>query len=292
MVSHVLTLPSDLASHLSVIPYLTISIVALLAAALTFFSGFGLGTLLLPAFAIFLPVEVAVGATAVVHLANNLFKVALMGRHADRAITPVFAATSAAGALVGAYALTRIVGAAPLCSYAVFGHAFHVTLVKVVVAALMIGFAILDLTPATSRWGLPRRYLWMGGLLSGFFGGLSGHQGALRSAFLVRTNMPKEALVGTRAVCAVAVDASRLLVYSVAAFMITGGASPTTGAAATARSLHESGTWPLVAVGCGAALLGSLLGTRLLKEVTIVGVRATVAVALLLMGVAVGAGLV
>jgi hypothetical protein len=48
-------------------------------ALLTFFSGFGLGSLLLPAFAVFFPIEVAVAATGVVHLANNLFKLALMG---------------------------------------------------------------------------------------------------------------------------------------------------------------------------------------------------------------------
>ena len=38
--------------------------VALLASALTFFSGFGLGTLLLPAFALFFPVEQAVALSA------------------------------------------------------------------------------------------------------------------------------------------------------------------------------------------------------------------------------------
>ena len=54
--------------------YVIISIVALLVSGLTFFSGFGLGTLLMPAFALFFPIEVAVAATAIVHLANNIFK--------------------------------------------------------------------------------------------------------------------------------------------------------------------------------------------------------------------------
>ena len=40
---------------------------------LTLFSGFGLGTLLMPVFALFFPVEVAVASTAVVHAANNLW---------------------------------------------------------------------------------------------------------------------------------------------------------------------------------------------------------------------------
>jgi hypothetical protein len=60
----------------SMIAYVVVCVVALIVAALTLFSGFGLGTLLMPAFAIFFPVTVAVAATAAVHLANNLFKVA------------------------------------------------------------------------------------------------------------------------------------------------------------------------------------------------------------------------
>jgi hypothetical protein len=49
--------------------YLIICVVAFAVSGLTLFSGFGLGTLLMPAFALFFPVAVA--ATAVVHLANE-----------------------------------------------------------------------------------------------------------------------------------------------------------------------------------------------------------------------------
>ena len=45
---------------------------ALLASGLTFFSGFGLGTLLLPAFAPFFPVDRAIALTAAVHFLNGL----------------------------------------------------------------------------------------------------------------------------------------------------------------------------------------------------------------------------
>lgn len=268
--------------------YLTISLIALLASALTFFSGFGLGTLLLPAFAWFMPVEIAVAATAVVHLVNSLFKAALMGRHADRSITLVFAGFSVLGALVGAWVLAAIVGQHVLTTYTLAGTRFDVTLVKVVVGAMMVAFAVLELAPTAHRWGLPRRLLWAGGLVSGFFGGLSGHQGALRSAFLVRTELSKDALVGTRAVCAVAVDVSRLLVYAAAAAV----AAESADAPSTLRMLHDHNARPIIATGCAAALAGSLVGKRVLKEVTITAVRTVVAVALLALGIAVGVGLV
>jgi uncharacterized membrane protein YfcA len=66
--------------------YIIICVSAFLASALTLFSGFGLGTLLLPVFSLFFPIQTAVALTAVVHLLNNLFKLALLGKHAERAI--------------------------------------------------------------------------------------------------------------------------------------------------------------------------------------------------------------
>ena len=47
---------------------------AFLASLLTFFSGFGLGTILMPVFALFFPLEMAIALTGVVHLLSNLFK--------------------------------------------------------------------------------------------------------------------------------------------------------------------------------------------------------------------------
>ena len=60
--------------------YIVVSLVAFVVAALVLYSGFGLGTLLMPAFAFFFPVHVAVASTAIVHLANNVFKLTFLGR--------------------------------------------------------------------------------------------------------------------------------------------------------------------------------------------------------------------
>ena len=62
---------------------LLIAVAAFLPSVLTLYSGFGLGTVLLPAFALFLPAPVAVAATGVVHLLNNLFKGILLRNLAD-----------------------------------------------------------------------------------------------------------------------------------------------------------------------------------------------------------------
>src|SRR3972149_9319644 len=97
--------------------YLVVCGTALLVSALTLFSGFGLGTLLMPVFALFFPVEVAVASTAIVHLCNNLFKVALVGRNADWGVFVRFALPAALAGIVGALLLTYVTGLAPLGRY-------------------------------------------------------------------------------------------------------------------------------------------------------------------------------
>lgn len=54
-----------------------ISLVAFFVAILTFFSGFGLGTILTPIFMIFFPVDLAIGLTGIVHFFNNFLTIFL-----------------------------------------------------------------------------------------------------------------------------------------------------------------------------------------------------------------------
>jgi hypothetical protein len=60
------------------VEFVIIPAVALLASLLTFFSGFGLGTILLPAFAIFFPINIAVALTAIVHLKKQVGRMKLI----------------------------------------------------------------------------------------------------------------------------------------------------------------------------------------------------------------------
>ena len=105
--------------------YVMICGVALIVAALTLFSGFGLGTILMPVFALFFPIEIAVAATAIVHLANNVFKVFLVGRHADLPVVARFATPAALAAVGGALLLERVSAAEPVARYTL-GPGTHV----------------------------------------------------------------------------------------------------------------------------------------------------------------------
>ena len=254
------------------IAFFAICLAALLAAGITMYSGFGLGTVLLPVFALFFPVEAAVAATALVHGANNVFKVALLGRDADLEVVARFGIPAVAGAVLGALALGYLSQAGSRVSVNVDDYELiAITPIKLVVGLLMIGFALFELLPRFRRLEFDRRWLPLGGALSGFFGGLSGHQGALRSAFLSKAGLHTAAFVATNAVIGFLVDLMRITVY--AGLFVTAG-----------EHLAGFEAWPLVIAGSLSAFAGVLIGRRYLHRVEIRSVQVLVGIFLLGMG--------
>lgn len=260
--------------------YLIICTVALFVSALTLFSGFGLGTLLMPAFALFFPIEVAVAATAIVHLTNNIFKVALVGKMADFSVVLKFALPAAVAAMLGALLLNAMATVEPITQYFLGGRTCSITIVKLVIAFLIMVFALLEIVPGFDKLSFNPKYIPVGGMLSGFFGGLSGHQGALRTAFLIRIGLPKDVFIGSMVVSAVAVDVSRLIVYGSTFF------------SRDFSILAERGGVGLVVAGSLAAFLGAYIGSRLLKKITMRAIQITVGVMLFVLSIALGTGLV
>jgi len=251
--------------------FVLIPAVALGVSTLTLFSGFGLGTLLMPAFALFFPIELAVAMTAVVHFLNNLFKLLLLGRHAKRTVVLRFGLPAILLAVVGARLLLWLSGLEPVATWAISGREFTMTPIKLTIGALMAAFAMFELHPRLSDLSIDRKYLPLGGALSGFFGGLSGHQGALRSMFLLHAGLTKEAFIATGVVIGSMVDAGRLVVY---------------GAHYAQTGLGENAF--LLAVTTLAAFAGAFVGSRLLRKVTLRYIQVLVGV--MLFGIAIGLG--
>ena len=260
------------------ISIITVGVCSFIAAGLTLYSGFGLGTLMLPVFALFFPIEVAVMATALVHGANNIFKVALLGKNADREVVIRFGLVAIGAAIFGAMVLGWLAGSTVQMAVEVEDSIVsRVTPVKLIIGLLMIGFALFELLPRFRRLQFDRRYLPLGGVLSGFFGGLSGHQGALRSAFLAKSGLPAEQFVGSNAVIGLLVDLTRLSVYLVL-FAAAGG------------HLADFEGWPMVMVGSLSAFCGVLLAKRFLHKVTMSSIQTLVGVLLFGVGVALVTG--
>jgi uncharacterized protein len=248
--------------------YLVVCSVALLASGLTFFSGFGLGTLLLPAFAFFFPVAQAVALTAVVHFLNGVFKVALVGRHADRGIVLRFGLPAILGSLIGAWALIHLAKIGPVFTYSAFGYQLSIHPAKLVVGLCLLFFAAMEVVPRLRQISFGPNAMPWGGLLSGFFGGLAGMQGALRSAFLSRAGLSKEAFIGTGSAIACLIDFTRLGVYS-----------------SMWRREGANFDYALLAAAVLSAFAGAMLGNRWLKKTTMEGVQQLVAILLVLVAI-------
>jgi uncharacterized protein len=255
--------------------YVIICLAAFLASGLTLFSGFGLGTLLLPVMALFFPIDLAIALTALVHALNNLFKFWLLGRHADRSVVLKFGLPAILSALAGARVLLYLSDLQPLLTYQVYGRELQVMPVKLVIAALMVIFAWFELGLRGAHFALPARYLPLGGVLSGFFGGLSGHQGALRSPFLLRAGLTKESYIATGVAISLMVDIPRIIMYGL-----------------SLPGLHLEGNRLLLAAAVLAAFGGAGLGNRLVTKVTLGLVQVLVALMLLGIALALGSGLI
>jgi hypothetical protein len=122
-----------------------------------------------------------------------------------------------------------------------------------------------------------QKYLSLGGAISGFFGGLSGNQGALRSAFLIKAGLDKEAFIATGVISAVVVDAARLLVYGITLY-------------STHFTIIGSEIRWLVVAATISAFIGAILGKQLLKKATLRAIQIIVGVLLIVIGLGLATG--
>ncbi len=164
--------------------------------------------------------------------------------------------------------------------YSIAGHKSIITPLKLTIAVFMFFFALVELLPSIRAWKFDRKYLVLGDLLSGFFWGFSGHQGALRSAFLTKVDIEPAAFVGTNAVVGFMVDIARSLVYGIGIW--------TVGFA----NLQTAQVGTLVLVGIAGALIGVLLGKRYLHKITMSLVQTITGIMLLGIAMALGMGLI
>jgi uncharacterized membrane protein YfcA len=252
-----------------------ISLAAFFTAILTFFSGFGLGTILAPVFAIFFPIDVAIALTGVVHFSNNLFKIALVGKDTNKQVLLRFGIPAILASFVGAWLLMKITALPSIAEYQLWGRIFEVTPVKLIIALLLITFSLFEIIPSIQKIQFGRDKLVIGGILSGFFGGLSGIQGAIRSAFLIKSGLSKEAYIATGVVIACLVDFTRLSVYA---------------SRFAAANLHEN--IGLLVSATLSAIVGAYAGKKMLKKVTLRSIQVLVAVMLIIISVGLGLGVI
>jgi uncharacterized membrane protein YfcA len=238
-----------------------IAVASFVISAIVLYSGFGLSTLLMPVFAIFFPLPVAIAAAAVVHLVSNLFKFALFYKRIDWPTVFKFGIPAMFAAVIGSLLLTNI-------------SADEILMARII-GGLIIFFALFELLPVLKKIIIPLKWLSFGGLISGFFGGLSGHQGAARSAFLLKTQTSKNTYIATGVTIAIMVDINRLIIYGTSTISFT-----------------DKNISTALVVAIGASLLGILVSNKFNKKINFNATQNLVGALLLLIGVLVFTGLI
>ncbi len=135
-------------------------------------------------------------------------------------------------------------------------------------------FALFETVPALKKIQFDENKLYAGGLISGFFGGLSGNQGALRSMFLLRCGLTKESFIATGIFIACVVDLTRLSVYF-----------------SRLSNINIQDNLKILLAAIGSAFAGAYIGSKLLKKITIDFVQWIVTVMITLLAIGLGTGL-
>ena len=213
-------------------------------------AGFGIGSLLTPAIAVTAGTKLAVAAVSVPHAIGTSIRFWRLRRHIDWAIVRSFGATSAAGGLTGALLNTWATSRA----------------LEVVFGSLLILAGASQVTGFAKRWRLRGPLAWLGGALSGFFGGLVGNQGGIRTAAMLGFDVDKRQFVATTTAVALLIDLARVPVYL----------------AVERAALIRM--WPIIVLAAAGVIAGTFLGERLLARVPEAKFRLVIGVLLLALG--------
>lgn len=212
---------------------LAVLLVSMLAGGVAAISGFGVGSLLTPLLAARYGTKLAVAIISVPHVIATAARFVSLRKHIDLKVFLNFGLLSAVGGLVGALLNSRA----------------NSPSLTIVFGCLLLLAGISGLTGLLERLPRGRRAAWGEGALSGFFGGLVGNQGGIRSAALLSFGMSKETMVATATAAALIVDGARMPVY----FAI--------------QSAGMAQAWVVMLLATLGVLLGTFWGVKLLRKI-------------------------
>ena len=146
--------------------YILVGGVSLFTTILTFFSGFGVGTILTPVFVLFFPIELAVAMTAIVHFLNNLFKFGLTYKDINIKVLIKFGGAALPFAFVGAWLLMSFSGNNIVLKQLTVGnYPLEIKLIELLVGLLMFIFAIVEIIPTYNQKVIKNNYCNYSGIL-------------------------------------------------------------------------------------------------------------------------------
>lgn len=174
-----------------------IALLTLVAATIGTITGFGTSTLMIPVLVIFFPPVEAIFLVAIIHWFGDIWKISLFRKGFSWRLLVLFGAVGLATSYLGAFVS---LGANEQILLRLLG-------------AFLAGYALFLIFQ--SKFKIPAGNLTAvsGGALSGFFAGMFGIGGAIRSMFLSAFDLPKAVYIATAGAIGLLVDSTRIITY-------------------------------------------------------------------------------
>ena len=195
-------------------------------------AGFGSSTIFLPLALFFVDFKTALVLVALFHIFGNIGRLTFFKHGLSKRLLLIFGLPSIIFTILGASLVGYI----------------SQELLKLILGIFLIIFSLAMLIRPDIKFKKSKRNAIAGGSLSGFFAGLIGTGGAMRGAFLTSFNLNKNIYIATAAAIALAVDITRVPIYFGSGFL-------------------KQEFYYLVPLLLITAILGSYIGSRIVKKI-------------------------
>jgi len=230
---------------------IALAIVTVVAGGIASIAGFGIGSFTTPLLALKTGIGIAVAGISIAHFCGTALRFFSLRKYINKKILLSFGLTSAAGGLIGAL-LHNIL--------------YNIVLV-IIFGCLLIFAGIIEFTGLSEKIRFSGAVSWMAGGLSGFFGGLVGNQGGIRSAAMLGFKLEQKEFVATATGIALMVDVARIPVY-----IITQGE-------------EMLSIWKWILIASIGVLIGTAAGTWILRKIPEKIFKKVVAAIVILVGI-------
>ncbi|MDX2105860.1 MAG: sulfite exporter TauE/SafE family protein [Candidatus Melainabacteria bacterium] len=230
---------------------IAVLVVATFAGVVASISGFGIGSLLTPLFALRMDFQLAVAAVSIPHLIATAYRFILIRKDLNKAIFIKFGIWSALGGLLGS----------------LIGVVVQHKVLALTLSILLIFTGLTGVLGLAEKMRFAQKFGWLAGLSSGIFGGLVGNQGGIRSAALLGFDLSKTEFVATTTAIGLVVDAARMPIYF------------------SQRASDMAAIWSSISVAIAGVVIGTWLGKKILNKIPERIFKRVVCAIILLLGI-------
>ena len=174
-----------------------LTVLTLFASTIGTLAGFGTSTVMVPILSLFYPFPLVLVFVGIIHWFGDVWKMFLFRKHLNLKLILLFGLTGIITSFIGA----KIV---------FFNLLFDLKKLLGFYLVVYVGFLFWK-----PKFSLPKSSIYqiIGGTFSGFFAGLFGVGGAIRSTFLTAFNFQKGTYLATSGAIAFLIDSARLTTY-------------------------------------------------------------------------------